>query len=136
MSFHALQPRSIGLFHPISPTETEIWRIYLVDKDAPQAVKDATHHYNIRYHGPAGMAESDDMENWSCATEACQGTMARTMDFNYQMGIGHVDPVPHLPDGVYADFSEEGARAFYRQWGRFMNGMKWEQMRPGARKAD
>ena len=136
MSFHALQPRSIGLFHPISPTETEIWRIYLVDRDAPQAVKDATHHYNIRYHGPAGMAESDDMENWSCATEACQGTVARTMDFNYQMGIGHVDPVPHLPDAVYADFSEEGARAFYRQWARFMKGTPWRQLRPGARPAE
>ncbi|MGE0797497.1 MAG: aromatic ring-hydroxylating dioxygenase subunit alpha, partial [Lautropia sp.] len=79
MSFHSLQPRSIGLFHPISPTETEIWRIYLVDKDAPDEVRDATHHYNIRYHGPAGVAESDDMENWSCATESCQGMQARDM---------------------------------------------------------
>jgi hypothetical protein len=44
MSFHSLQPRSIGVFHPISPTETEMWRIYLVDKDAPDAVKDATYY--------------------------------------------------------------------------------------------
>jgi phenylpropionate dioxygenase-like ring-hydroxylating dioxygenase large terminal subunit len=132
MSFHSLQPRSIGVFHPISPTETEMWRIYLVDKDAPDAVKDATHHYNIRYHGPGGMAESDDMENWSCATEACQGTQCRTMHFNYQMGIGHTEPVPHLPDAVYAEFTEENARGFYRQWGRFMEGRSWSELRPGA----
>ncbi|MGE3295274.1 MAG: aromatic ring-hydroxylating dioxygenase subunit alpha [Geminicoccaceae bacterium] len=136
MSFHALQPRSIGLFHPISPTETEIWRIYLVDRDAPEVVKKMTHHYNLSYHGPAGMAESDDMENWACATEACQGTMARTMDFNYQMGLGHAEPVPHLHDAVHADFSEEGARAFYRQWGRFMKGLSWTELRPAARQRE
>jgi phenylpropionate dioxygenase-like ring-hydroxylating dioxygenase large terminal subunit len=130
MSFHALQPRSIGLFHPISPTETEIWRIYLVDKDAPEEVKSATQHYNITYHGPAGMAESDDMENWACATESCQGTMAQQLDFNYQMGLGHAEAVPHLDDAVFADFSEEGARAFYRQWGKFMDDQSWSEIRP------
>ncbi|HEY0295039.1 MAG TPA: Rieske 2Fe-2S domain-containing protein [Bordetella sp.] len=134
MSFHALQPRSIGLFHPISPTETEIWRIYLTDADAPPEVKAATHHYNISYHGPAGMAESDDMENWSCATESCIGPTAGEMDFNYQMGLGHAEKVPHLNDAVYSDFSEEGARAFYRQWGRFMQRLDWDELRPNARK--
>lgn len=129
-SFHSMQPRSIGLFHPISPTETEIWRLYIVDKDAPQAVKDATLHYNMRYHGPGGMTESDDMENWSCATESCGGPVTSQMDFNYQMGLGHAKPVPHLPDAVYADVTEEGARAFYRQWGLFMNGLDWQQLRP------
>lgn len=133
MSFHALQPRSIGLFHPISPTETEIWRMYLVDADSPPEVKAATQHYNISYHGPAGMAESDDMENWSCATESCVSPQARLLDFNYQMGIGHVEKAPYLDDAVYADYSEEGARAYYRQWGRFMKGLAWSELRPDVK---
>jgi phenylpropionate dioxygenase-like ring-hydroxylating dioxygenase large terminal subunit len=130
MSFHSMQPRSIGIFHPISATETEIWRMYLVDRDAPEDVKEAVRHYNIRYHGPGGMTESDDMENWSGATEACVGPVARELYFNYQMGLGHAKPVPHLSDAVYGDVTEEGARAFYRQWGRFMEGRGWDELRP------
>jgi hypothetical protein len=54
------------------------------------------------------------------------------MDFNYEMGVGHSEPVPHLPGAVYKEFTEEGARAFYRQWGRFMDGWSWDRLRPGA----
>ena len=34
MSFHANQPRSLAVVHPIGPTEIEMWRLYLVDADA------------------------------------------------------------------------------------------------------
>jgi hypothetical protein len=79
------------------------------------------------------MTESDDMENWSCATEACTGAVGEALYFNYQMGLGHAKPVPHLDDAVCADVTEEGARAFYRQWGRFMSGSSWGELRPRAR---
>ena len=52
----------------------EMWRMYLVDKDAPDAVKEAARSYYLRYSGPAGMTESDDMENWTGATEASNCT--------------------------------------------------------------
>jgi hypothetical protein len=29
MSFHGRQPRTIAVCHPVSPTEMEMWRIYL-----------------------------------------------------------------------------------------------------------
>src|SRR5690606_21838585 len=51
MSFHGRQPRSLAVFHPISPTEMEMWRMYLIDADAPEAVKDAARHYFLRYSG-------------------------------------------------------------------------------------
>ena len=70
MSFHANQPRTLLLAHPISATEMEMWRYYLVDADAPAKVKDMLRHYYLRYSGPAGITESDDMENWTYATAA------------------------------------------------------------------
>ncbi|HEY0295989.1 MAG TPA: Rieske 2Fe-2S domain-containing protein, partial [Bordetella sp.] len=96
MSFHGRQPRTLAVFHPISATEVEMWRMHLVDKDAPESVKDAARHYFLRYSGPGGMTESDDLENWTGATEASMGPMSRTLDFNYQMGVGHARPVPEI----------------------------------------
>jgi hypothetical protein len=48
MSFHANQPRTLLLAHPISANEMEMWRYYLVDADAPAKVKDMLRHYYLR----------------------------------------------------------------------------------------
>jgi phenylpropionate dioxygenase-like ring-hydroxylating dioxygenase large terminal subunit len=121
MSFHGRQPRTIGVFHPISPAEMEMWRIFLVDRDAPEALKDASRHYYMRYSGPGGMTESDDLENWQYATEASSGAVARQHAYNYQMGIGFEEPIPEFPDATAnGEYSEGNARAFYRQWLKVM----------------
>ena len=72
-SYHGRQPRTICVWHPHSPTETEGWRFFLVDADAPAEVKDVLRRYYMRYSGPAGMTEQDDMENWLYATRGEQG---------------------------------------------------------------
>ena len=54
MSFHEEQPRTIIVHHPIGPTQTEFWRYYLVDADAPAVVKDTLRHYYMTYSGPGG----------------------------------------------------------------------------------
>lgn len=129
MSFHGRQPRTIAVFHPVSPTEMEMWRMYLVDQDAPEAVKEAARHYFLRYSGPAGMTESDDMENWSGATEASLGEIASRMFFNYQMGLGHARAVPGLQGAVEnGEFTEENARIYYGRWKQFMQGLQWEEL--------
>ena len=96
-SYHGRQPRGICVWHPHSPTETEGWRFFLVDADAPAEVKDVLRRYYMRYSGPAGMTEQDDMENWLYATQASKGTIARRYPFNYQMSMGVYktnDPIP------------------------------------------
>lgn len=133
MSFHGRQPRTIAVFHPISPTEMEMWRMYLVDKDAPGTVKDAARHYFLRYSGPGGMTESDDMENWTGATESSLGEVASQMFFNYQMGLGHARPVPGLTGAVEnGEFTEENARIFYARWKQFLQGLEWQALMADA----
>ena len=51
-------------------------------------MKDYLRRYYMRYSGPAGMTEQDDMENWLYATAASTGTVARRYPFNYQQSIG------------------------------------------------
>ena len=55
------------MWHPPGPHKTEVWRWFLVDKAAPDEVKDFLGDYHIRYSDPAGMTEQDDMENWNYA---------------------------------------------------------------------
>jgi hypothetical protein len=110
---------------------TESWRLYQVDKDAPQFVKDAQRHYVMRYCGPTGITESDDMENWNYATPASKGTIARRYPYNYQMGLGHeyVDP-SIAPGRLTPHRAEQGQRNRFARWLEFMQANNWGDMYP------
>ena len=86
-SFHAHQPRALFVLASARAASMEIWRFFLVDRDAPEEVKDFLRHYYMRYSGPAGMTEQDDMENWNYATAASPGTIARRYPYNYQQSM-------------------------------------------------
>jgi phenylpropionate dioxygenase-like ring-hydroxylating dioxygenase large terminal subunit len=134
MSFHAGGfPRALLVAHPRSPWETEVWRWYLVDADAPEPVADWLRHWYLRYSGPAGLVEQDDMENWDYATEASRGTIARRYPYNYQLGLGRSRPST-LRGAVESEFfmTEENARNFYRRWSRFVAGASWSELMEGT----
>src|SRR5215213_5414723 len=84
-SYHGRQPRALCVWQPVSATQTEIWRFFLVDRDAPAEVRDLLRRYYMCYAGPAGMTEQDDMENWNYATAASRGTIAQRYPYNYQI---------------------------------------------------
>ena len=118
--------QSMGSWHPCGVHETEIWRIFMAPKDAPDEVKDVLRHYVIRYQGPSGLTEQDDMENWGSAHEGARGTIARRFDYHYGMGMGYEQrawPAEWLGGDVYAteDVSEQNQRAYYARWARMMD---------------
>ena len=122
MSYLARQPRSIAVWHPRGPNLTEAWRWFLVDKDTPEEVKDVLRRYYIRYSGPGGMTEQDDMENWNYAHKASRGAIARRQPYNYEMGIGHLVHDTGLPGVITERISEQNARGFYAGWVGMMDG--------------
>lgn len=134
LSFHAGPfPRALLVAHPISPTETEVWRWYLVDADAPPEVVDWLRRYYLRYSGPAGLVEQDDMENWDYASEASEGTIARRLPYNYQLGLGMTQPSA-LRGAVESEYfmTEENARNYYRRWLELLRGDPWDQLMAGT----
>ena len=133
----ARQPRTLAVWHPRGPHQTEVWRWYLVDADAPAGVKDVLRHYYIRYSGPAGLTEQDDMENWNYAHKASRGTIARQYPYNYEMGLGRAtrsfeDHGLTLPgticDVTEANASESNQRGFYGRWRQFMGAESWAEL--------
>ena len=124
-SFHGRQPRSICVWHPHGATETEAWRFFLVDADAPAAVKDVLRRYYMRYSGPAGMTEQDDMENWLYATAASKGTIAKRYPLNYQMSMKLPNATDLGPGEVATQMTDQTPRNFYRVWQHYMNGDPW-----------
>ncbi|HUB97035.1 MAG TPA: Rieske 2Fe-2S domain-containing protein [Stellaceae bacterium] len=129
-SFHLQQPRTILVSHPRGACETEMWRIYLVDKEAPEEAKRFLRLYYIRYSGPAGMTEQDDMENWSYATSASRGRIARRYPYNYKSGLGTEagrDPV--IPGfATPRNTSEQNPRILYKRWAEYMDAEDWSAL--------
>ncbi|MPZ15350.1 MAG: Rieske 2Fe-2S domain-containing protein [Chloroflexi bacterium] len=126
-----VQPQRILLKHPAGVGRTESWRLYPVDKDAPKLVKDAQRRYMMRYGGPAGLTESDDMENWNYASRASLGTIARRLPYNFQMGLGHAFSDDRVP-GITLNnrTAEENQRARLRRWVEFMEAGSWDDIYP------
>jgi len=114
-----LQPdltRTMRVFHPKGPDRTEVWAWYVVDRDAPEEVKDAIRQSYIRSFGPGGPFEVDDGENWSQCTASSSGFNIRRVAFNYQMGAGHEGFDEDLEMAKSANPSEMNQRHFYSRW--------------------
>ncbi len=133
MSYLARQPRSIAMWHPRGPNNTEAWRWFLIDKNTPDEVKEVLRHYYIRYSGPGGMTEQDDMENWNYAHNASRGAIARRTPYNYEMGIGVIRKDTGLPGVVTEKISEENQRGFYRRWAAMMDAKSWDDLTPSVK---
>ena len=137
MSYLPRQPRSIAVWHPRGPDQTEVWRWFLVDRAAPPAVKEFLRQYYIRYSGPSGLTEQDDMENWNYAHAASRGAVARRHHYNYQMGLGYAvtdfeDGGLRIPgtvlDVTKARAGEQNQRSFYSRWADFMAARSWDEL--------
>ena len=103
-----------------------------MDRDAPEEVKDVLRHYYIRYSGPGGMTEQDDMENWNYAQLASSGTIARRHPYNYEMGLGIEKLDYQVPGTITGGITEENQRAFYNRWSQLMDAKSWDSIKPAA----
>ena len=135
-SYHGQQPRALFVWHPHSATSMEIWRFFLVDRDAPDVVKNFLRHYYMRYSGPAGMTEQDDCENWNYATAASTGTIAKRYPYNYQQSMNAYSAGGDTPGVVSLQITEENARNFYRRWNECMTADPWSSLAAAGAQGD
>jgi phenylpropionate dioxygenase-like ring-hydroxylating dioxygenase large terminal subunit len=128
-----IQPQRILLWHPHGVGTVESWRLYPIDKAAPQIVKDAERRYMMRYGGPLGLTESDDMENWNYAHMASKGTEAAKLPYNFQQSINHMYEDPEAAPGFTIAYpGETGQRGRLNRWLDFMEADSWNDLYPIA----
>jgi uncharacterized linocin/CFP29 family protein len=82
----------------------------------------------MRYSGPGGLTEQDDMENWNYASEASKGVIARRYPYNYQMGMGFEETRDDWPGQISQGISEQNQRGFYKRWSELMAGKSWHEL--------
>jgi nitrite reductase/ring-hydroxylating ferredoxin subunit len=123
--FNSAGRTTIGLWVPLGAARTEVWRWLFVPRNAPDIVKDTLRDYYLRYAGPAGMVEQDDMENWTAAQRGTEGMISRKYPFNYQLAMGlarrsRADEWLGSDVTITEDVAEHNQRAFYARWARLM----------------
>jgi phenylpropionate dioxygenase-like ring-hydroxylating dioxygenase large terminal subunit len=126
--FNSAGRTTIGLWLPLDASRTEVWRWLFVPRNAPSVVKETLREYYLRYAGPAGMVEQDDMENWAAAQRGTKGMIARKHPFNYQLAMGMARRA--LPEEwlgsevtITEDVAEHNQRAFYAHWAQLVAGV-------------
>jgi phenylpropionate dioxygenase-like ring-hydroxylating dioxygenase large terminal subunit len=121
-------------WHPHSVGVVERWSLFGVDKNAPKHVKDAVRHYVMRYNGPTGATESDDMENWNYVYAASLGNQAKKRNYYFANGLGNgVEGVAGdgHPGLVFnGSHTEEAHRARFSRWLAFMEAGSWDDLYP------
>jgi len=129
---HSLFPNTVLGFRlalPRGPFKTEFWHFGLVERDAPEAVRNAQRIGGAQNNGAAGLFEQDDIDNWRNVTEASISRMARKVPADLSMGAGHAgrhDDWPGLISERY--ISENNQRNFYLRWMEFMNADRWSDI--------
>ncbi|MSQ32509.1 MAG: aromatic ring-hydroxylating dioxygenase subunit alpha, partial [Dehalococcoidia bacterium] len=120
----------LRLYHPRGPEKTEMWVFCLVDKDAPQEIKDVMRPHLSMTFGPSGTLEQDDMNNWIQCTTSAKGFMGPRYLMNESLGIGHEGKHEKYPAASTAPTpSEHNQRAFYNWWAEIMAAPSWSQIK-------
>jgi hypothetical protein len=125
-------------WHPQEAGVVERWSLFSVDKAAPKHVKDAIRHYAMRYNGPSGATESDDMENWNYVYPASKGVTARKYNYSFSSGLKRGVEREGFPGALVFNSSrtEESHRARFSRWLAFMEAKSWDDLYPVNRQAN
>ncbi|WP_405385168.1 MULTISPECIES: SRPBCC family protein [Streptomyces] len=116
------------VWRPVSPSQTVLHTYVLVNKNAPEEVKDAWRVGAMHTFSPTGVFESDDVPPWQGATASHQGTATRKHHLYSALGEGNRISLPGLPEGLNVSkgqVSEENARAYYKRWRALMLAPIW-----------
>ena len=125
--------RMIRVMNPQGPAASEMWSYVLVDKAAPQEVKEKLVQDRVRTSGPNGIQQKDDMENWYIQTRYSKGFMTRWgLRQNNQLGMSKPSldgPSTFGLSGMYHPApTDENYRRFFEFYGKAMEAKDWSEL--------
>jgi len=117
----AFYARTLVQWQPRGPETTDVWQWALVEKSAPQEVKEQMAFVLTQRQAAAGMVAPDDVDNFQRMRDVLHTTRAAKLEFNYDLGGSQTGTLmPDLPGRVMDMATESYHRSFYQYWGAIM----------------
>jgi len=112
---------SIRVWHPLSAKEMLVHSYGLVEKNAPQSVRELTRKAMGLTFSPSGIFEQDDGVAWGDIARFQGGPIRSKHPFNYQMGKGHGKRMEDKPGLIGTCSTEIGVFGLYEKWQELMS---------------
>lgn len=119
---------TVRMWQPRGPNEIEVWTFTLVDKSAPDEIKDEWRRHTSRTFSAGGVFEQDDGENWCDIQQVLHGHVAQQQSFNIEMAthtISNENKEGFPGDSFGYTYAEEAARGLYTFWTKIMTSPDW-----------
>lgn len=109
------------VWQPKGPGRTELHTWVLVNRNAPDEVKNAWRKGAMMTFSPSGVFEMDDGDNWEFATSSNRGVVTRVQPLHYGLGLDSQISHAELPGNVHrCQVNDANQRAFYQRWAELM----------------
>jgi phenylpropionate dioxygenase-like ring-hydroxylating dioxygenase large terminal subunit len=113
-----LSGRHFLLFHPRGVDDHEFWQWTMVEREAPDVVKEFAAEHVIFGQHMAGVVAPDDVENMERIVDASHAPTTWRSPFHYRLklGLDAQSTSADLPGTVVPNPSEFNQRRFYQYW--------------------
>jgi ethylbenzene dioxygenase alpha subunit len=117
---------TVRVWQPRGPDKIELYTWVIVNKNAPQEIKDKWRRGAMMTFSPTGVFEMDDGENWEYCTKTSRGMVTRYQDMYVGLGMNSRIENSELPGNVFrGQLNECNARAFYQRWKDLLESSTW-----------
>jgi phenylpropionate dioxygenase-like ring-hydroxylating dioxygenase large terminal subunit len=112
---------------PKGPDTFELFSWTVVERDAPEEMRDQMRLMTAATFGPSGFVEVDDTDTWPMQTKAAKGALGRQQSLRYQAISGEQKPEGWTgPGKVYDGFAKDDTQwEFWLEYLKFMSGRPW-----------
>jgi len=120
---------TVRVWQPRGPNKMELFTWVVVNKSAPEDVKEKWRKGAMMTFSPTGVFEMDDGENWEYCTKTARGRVTAQQDLFVGLGMDTLLTDTSLPANVYeGQLNEANSRAFYQYWYDMLNSRSWNEV--------